>query len=154
MLPGPQVCQVCSKFSGSHVLLPEIHPQLCQDSSPITSSDLQERTLHLVTRLPGSLPGAEGAAHHTSGVGVPKLRGGFRARDRCLYRRQLGQYQDDSHLHPISYASRGLNSSERNYGITELETLAVVWAISHFHHFLYGHKVKVFTDHTAVKAYW
>ena len=64
----------------------------------------------------------------------------------------LGQYQDDSHLHPISYASRGLNSSERNYGITELETLAVVWAISHFHHFLYGHKVKVFTDHTAVKA--
>ena len=62
----------------------------------------------------------------------------------------LGQYQDDRAS--ISYASRGLNCSERNYGITELETLAVVWAISHFHHFLYGHKVTVFTDHTAVKA--
>ena len=36
--------------------------------------------------------------------------------------------------------------------MTELETLAVVWAMSHFHYYLYGHKVKVYTDHTAVKA--
>ena len=64
----------------------------------------------------------------------------------------LGQYQDDRTLHPISYASRALSRSERNYSITELETLAVVWAISHFRHFLYGKRVAVFTDHTAVKA--
>jgi hypothetical protein len=64
----------------------------------------------------------------------------------------LGQYQDDENLHPVSYASRALSRSERNYGITELETLAVVWAISHFRHFLYGKLVTVFTDHTAVKA--
>ena len=82
--PVPRSVKSVRSFLG---LLPEIHPQLCQDSSPITSSDLQERMLHLVTRLPGSLPGAEGAAHHTSGVGIPKLRGGFRTRDRCLYRR-------------------------------------------------------------------
>ena len=36
--------------------------------------------------------------------------------------------------------------------ITELETLAVVWAMSHFRHYLYGHNVVVFTDHSAVKA--
>ena len=30
--------------------------------------------------------------------------------------------------------------------------LAVVWAFSHFHHYVYGHKVTVITDHTAVKA--
>lgn len=41
---------------------------------------------------------------------------------------------------------------EKNYGITEVETLAVVWAISHFHHFLYGKRVTVFTDHNAVKT--
>lgn len=64
----------------------------------------------------------------------------------------LGQFQDDKKLHPVAYASRALNASERNYGITELETLAVVWAISHFHHYLYGNSVTVFTDHTAVKA--
>ena len=34
---------------------------------------------------------------------------------------------------------------------TDLEMLAVVWAISHFHHFLYGHIVTI-TDHTAVKS--
>ena len=64
----------------------------------------------------------------------------------------LGQFQMDNELHPVSYASRALNGSERKYGITELETLAVVWGISHFHHLLYGHDVTVYTDHTAVKA--
>ena len=64
----------------------------------------------------------------------------------------LGQHQDDGNVHPISYGSRALSVAEKNYGITELETLAVVWAISHFHHFLYGHSVTVYADHTAVKA--
>lgn len=64
----------------------------------------------------------------------------------------LSQLQTDGKLHPVSYASRALNEAERKYGITELETLAVVWGISHFHHFLYGHSVTVYTDHTAVKA--
>ena len=64
----------------------------------------------------------------------------------------LGQFKLDSELHPVLYASRALNESERKYGITELETLAVVWGISHFHHLLYGHNVTVYTDHTAVKA--
>ena len=64
----------------------------------------------------------------------------------------LSQRQDDQRLHPIAYASRALSPAEQRYGITELETLAVVWAISHFHHYLYGNSVTVFTDHTAVKA--
>ena len=58
----------------------------------------------------------------------------------------------DGKLHPTAYASRALNASERKYGITELEILAVVWGISHFHHYLYGNQVTVLTDHTAVKA--
>ena len=64
----------------------------------------------------------------------------------------LSQVQDDAKPHPISYASRALSNSEKNYAITELETLAVVWAISHYHHHLYGHCVTVLTDHSAVKA--
>lgn len=64
----------------------------------------------------------------------------------------LSQEQCDVKLHPVVYASRALSSTERNYGITELETLAVVWAMSHFHHFLYGNRVTVYTDHTSVKA--
>ena len=64
----------------------------------------------------------------------------------------LSQIQDDGKCHPVSYASRALSPQERNYAITELETLAVVWAMGHFHKYLYGHNVTVFTDHATVKA--
>ena len=64
----------------------------------------------------------------------------------------LSQLGEDKKRHPVAYASRALSDSERRYAITELETLAVVWAMSHFHHYLYGHNVTVFTDHSAVKA--
>ena len=64
----------------------------------------------------------------------------------------LSQIQPDSKLHPVAYASRALSPPEKNYGITELETLAVVWAMSHFNQYLYGNPVTIYTDHTAVKA--
>ena len=64
----------------------------------------------------------------------------------------LSQVQGNGQCHPAAYASRSLTAAERNYGITELETLAVVWAITHFHSYLYGHQVTVFTDHSAVQA--
>ena len=63
----------------------------------------------------------------------------------------LSQKYNDR-LHPIAYASRSFSPSEKNYGITDLETLAVVWACQHFHAYLYGHKVTIYTDHSAVKA--
>ena len=52
----------------------------------------------------------------------------------------------------MAYASRALSRAERHYSITKLETLAVVWAINHFRHCLYGRVVTVYTDHSAVKA--
>ena len=64
----------------------------------------------------------------------------------------LSQVQRDGQCHPVAYASRSLTAAERNYGITELETLAVVWSITHYHSYLYGHDVTVYTDHLAVQA--
>ena len=63
----------------------------------------------------------------------------------------LSQLQDDGLVHPVAYTSRSLTKGEKGYAITELETLAVVWAITHFHAYLYGHDVTVYTDHSAVK---
>ena len=64
----------------------------------------------------------------------------------------LSQKQEDGKLHPVAYASSALNASEKNYSVTELETLAVVWGITHFHCYLYGNAVTVLTDHSAVKS--
>ena len=47
----------------------------------------------------------------------------------------------------ISYASKGLSSSEKNYPAQKLEFLALKWAVTEkFYDYLYGHKVTVFTD--------
>ena len=64
----------------------------------------------------------------------------------------LSQIQVDAKMHPVTYASRSLSKAKRNYSVTELETLAVVWAMTRFHFYLYGEAVTVVTDHTAVKA--
>ena len=64
----------------------------------------------------------------------------------------LSQRQEDGNTRPITYASRSLLKHERNYGITEMEGLGVVWAVRHFRPYLYGHFCEVYTDHEALRA--
>ena len=64
----------------------------------------------------------------------------------------LAQGQPDGMVRPIAYASRSLQQSERNYGVTGLEGLGVVWAVKHFRVYLYVHKCTVYTDHQALKS--
>ena len=61
-------------------------------------------------------------------------------------------HSEDGQLHPITLTSHSLNPAECNYSIFELETLAVVWAITHFHAYLYRLCVVVLADHAAVKS--
>ena len=63
----------------------------------------------------------------------------------------LSQRQEDNRLHPVAYASRSVSATEANYAVTNLETLAVVWAITYFRYYLYGHHVTIITDDAAVK---
>ena len=64
----------------------------------------------------------------------------------------LAQEQESGAKAPIAYASRTFQKHERNYGVTELEALGVVWAVKHFRPYLYGHRCQVITDHEALKS--
>ena len=64
----------------------------------------------------------------------------------------LAQKQEDGSVRPLAYASRSLQKHERNYGVTELEALAVVWGVKHFRPYLYVHRCDVYTDHEALKS--
>ena len=61
----------------------------------------------------------------------------------------LSQVQDDGNIHPVAYASRSIDKHEKNYGISELETLGLVWAVRYFRPYLLGHPCTVYTDHAA-----
>ena len=47
---------------------------------------------------------------------------------------------------PIAYASRSLNSAERNYSTIERELLAMVWATKNFRSYLLGRKFIIYTE--------
>ena len=48
---------------------------------------------------------------------------------------------------PIAYASRLVKGAEKNYSATDLEALAVVWALKKFRYVIYGYEIIVYTDH-------
>ena len=48
---------------------------------------------------------------------------------------------------PIGFGSRSLTTAEKNYGQIELELLAVVFGLEHFHQMTYGRRIQVHSDH-------
>ena len=64
----------------------------------------------------------------------------------------LSQEDEEGALRPIAFASRTLQGAEKNYSITELEALAVVWAVKHYRHYLYEHQCQIITDHQPLRA--
>ncbi|XP_064081047.1 uncharacterized protein LOC135197828 [Macrobrachium nipponense] len=62
----------------------------------------------------------------------------------------LEQEGESGSLKPVSYASRTLTRSEKNYSQTEKEGLSVIWAVNKFHKYLYGRKFEIWTDHKSL----
>ncbi|GBM55009.1 Retrovirus-related Pol polyprotein from transposon 412 [Araneus ventricosus] len=51
----------------------------------------------------------------------------------------------------IAYFSKSLGKPERNYCVTRKGLLAIVKSIEHFHHYLYGQKFLLRTDHASLR---
>ncbi|UYV70538.1 hypothetical protein LAZ67_7003442, partial [Cordylochernes scorpioides] len=62
----------------------------------------------------------------------------------------LMQPDNDGFLHPIHYLSRTTSKHESKYGISELECLAIVWALQKLRPYIFGREFKVVTDHSAL----
>ncbi|KAG7300079.1 hypothetical protein JYU34_015614 [Plutella xylostella] len=52
----------------------------------------------------------------------------------------------------IAYGHKTLTDCERRYCQTEKEALALVWAVEHFHIFLYGKEFELITDHKPLEV--
>ena len=59
----------------------------------------------------------------------------------------ISHVMEDGSEHPIAFASRTLNQSERNYSQVEKEALSLIFGLRKFHTYLYGHKFTLVTDH-------
>ena len=57
----------------------------------------------------------------------------------------------DKKLNVIQYASKTLDTAQRNYATTEKELLAVVFACDKFRPYIVDSKVTIQTDHAAIK---
>ncbi|CAM8951139.1 unnamed protein product [Rhodiola kirilowii] len=62
----------------------------------------------------------------------------------------LGQREERKPV-VIYYASRTLDTAQRNYSTTEKELLSVVFALEKFRSYLLGTKVVVYSDHAAIR---
>ena len=51
----------------------------------------------------------------------------------------------------ISYYSRAFSRAEKQYCVTRRELLAIISSLKHFHHYLYGRKILIRSDHGALR---
>ena len=64
----------------------------------------------------------------------------------------LSQLDDGGVERVVAYASRSLRPNEKNYSAFLLELTAIVWAVEHFHVYLYGNRFSVVTDHRPLET--
>ncbi|KAG1103030.1 hypothetical protein G6F42_017276 [Rhizopus arrhizus] len=59
----------------------------------------------------------------------------------------------NNRVYAVAFASRSLSPNERNYYVSEIEALAIIWGIRKFAHYLTGTKFTVVTDHQALQFF-
>ena len=59
----------------------------------------------------------------------------------------LLQEDSDNKLRPVAYFSKSSTRIQRKYSTSEKELLAIVLAVEHFHHYLFGTTFNIYSDH-------
>jgi transposase InsO family protein len=69
--------------------------------------------------------------------------------------RQPGKDPKQAHWHPVAFWSRKMTPAERNYGVGDMEMLAIVMAFKQWRHYLEGatHPIRVITDHANLRSF-
>ena len=69
--------------------------------------------------------------------------------DACDYAVGAILLQDDpdGKPRPVAYFSKSLTKIQRRYSTSENELLAIVLAVKHFNHYLFGTSFKIYSDH-------
>jgi len=62
----------------------------------------------------------------------------------------LSQLDENGHDHLIHFTNKQLNSTKKNYIMTELESLAIIFSFKKFCHYLLAFKAKIVIDHKAL----
>ncbi|KXZ41107.1 hypothetical protein GPECTOR_791g12 [Gonium pectorale] len=62
----------------------------------------------------------------------------------------LSQLDDDGREYAVSFASKKLHDTQRNWSSTDGEAFAAVWAIKNYHAYLYGNPFTLVTDNSAL----
>ena len=136
----------CKDFSKIAKPLTDLHPNTClkngkkvKSSKPFHWGPEQEEAFEKLKNAL-STPPVLGYANYDTPFEV-HTDVSLKGLGAILYQKQGGQ------LRPISYASRGLKKSEKNYPAAKLEFLAMKWAVTEkYHDYLYGNKFTVVTD--------
>lgn len=63
---------------------------------------------------------------------------------------ELFQIDSDGQRNTLSFASRSLCGAERNYTVTELELLGILFACQKFKIYILGYPINLYTDHKAL----
>ncbi|KAL4122483.1 hypothetical protein QTP88_014805 [Uroleucon formosanum] len=63
----------------------------------------------------------------------------------------LQKSDEDKQLHPVSFVSRRLNTTEEKYSAIELELLAIVFTLETFRTYIYGVEIEIWTDHAPLR---
>ena len=58
---------------------------------------------------------------------------------------------DDNSEKPIAFISRTLSPAEKKYSQLEKEALAIIFAVTQFHQYLFGKPFTVYSEHQSLK---